>query len=626
MSGCSNYAENLWKKGKCSNCFRSKDQHNVGTKDGVLQNGETALSKPYHEGLKNRTSQTNGHSSNKGQTASKVSVDGREFILRKSSNSGNICETRDIETKGALPSYQTTRSNASNSPILKQDIDDFESIDKPKPIPRCKPRSSSKNSSFDDDIFEDSTPAKSVNGTTNKAIKSNISSPDIHSGNSSKSYSKQIKSDRKFSSKDDDISTMEGEPKEEPISSNNAKDMQAKDLGPTVSVGNDGEYMPMKNNVCQDINLNDSQDVRVESIKISSPNSCKRDDKSDAVKNKNDFIDNTNKQQGSGERYNNISEISSSPSNLASEAKNRKESSNSEPYYENQSSVEKDRTNSTSSEKSLSKYPINITSPSDRPESIAFKVQVDIEEIRASSIFEDIIIESSGSSSQSSQSTSTGDVSSETTANAQYMSTITESSTSKDQSMRRHSNPDVTKLVEGPEYTNSSVKPQTKPYKVVDISGVVLVHENGGDNSDTPPLPPKEKDRQKETSGPDHYYYEPPDDIVPDYKKLTPLNTEPPPPPVIVKKDGQGATVPASLKSMPVPRPRSSYSSSTLPRPLPRTAKPGLDVKEHTIRPVSQGGLYCYVVCLPWLIGEMKHNGMKDMKKGCTISPSASLH
>lgn len=597
MSGCSNYAENLWKKGKCSNCFRPKDQHNIATKDEVRHNGEKSWSKTSVDASKKLTPKSNGLSTDRRQESTKVGDDGREFMLRNKSNSGKIFGATDIvSTKTAFPTNQTSRQNGSSdkeSASFKKEIEELESTDKPRPIPRHRQRRSSKNSSFEEDLLkspcsDESSSAVSVTSfTVNGTTKSNITTTDIctvnKTGNSTNSHSKQINSGGKISTREKSLNTMEGESK-------------AENTKPCTTTGvakhSDGEYMPMNNNVCND---EITSERKVEPIKMTSPIPCKKDDSSEAIINKNDSLDKANKQ--GDERCKNIHIDSTSPIRLPSEAcplNAGKDTLNSEPFYENRSRVSSDRSSSTSSEKSLSK---KITSPSDRPESLAFKVQVDIDEIRSSSIFEDIIVESSGSSCNSSNSGSSYETSADNTSETQpTMSTTVDSPTNMNQvnSTLRRSNPDVTKLVEGPSYTNSSVKPQTKPYKVVDISTCMLVHENEGDISDIPPLPPKEKElnRQKETSGPDHYYYEPPDDILPDYKKLTPLNTEPPPPPVIVKKEGECSTVPASLKSMPIPRPRSqlpSYSSSTLPRPVPRTAKQGLDVKQQINRPVSQG-------------------------------------
>jgi len=609
MSGCSNYAENLWKKGKCSNCFRAKEQHKLESRDDGQNHGDTSWSKPTYVGSKKLTTHSNGHSRDREPTSKKNGDDGKEFMLKSKSHTGKILGTTasDLTNTPALPSLHATHQNgvSKGKPAsLRKEGEYIDSIDKPRPTPRHRQRSSSKNSSVDEDFLKSPTETPSA-GVTDFTLtgthKSNTTTTDISPinkpGNSADSHSKQLKSGGICPTRENGLKTMEGKERTKPT--NESADM--------AKLDNDVEYMPMNNNVCND--ENPSADRKVEPIKIASPNPNKQDDKNTDNKSLNTnsvSLDSKTNKQVSDERYNNIPISPTSPIKLSNQVNTRNDKAsdavNSEPFYENRSRVGSERSGSSSSEKSLCKP---VSTPSDRPDSIAFKVQIDIDEIRASSIFEDVIVEASGSScattssskSSSSNASDDYDTSADDQGTSQPEASTSESQTTKtqDNNSRRHSNPDVTDLLEQPSYTNSSVKPQTKPYKVVDISGCVIVPDSDADNANIPPLPPKEKElnRQKETSGPDHYYYEPPDDIVPDYKKLTPLNTEPPPPPVVVKKDGQGVTVPAALKSMPVPRPRSqvrsSYTSSTLPRPIPRATKSGLEVKELAHRPVSQG-------------------------------------
>lgn len=142
----------------------------------------------------------------------------------------------------------------------------------------------------------------------------------------------------------------------------------------------------------------------------------------------------------------------------------------------------------------------------------------------------------------------------------------------------RRSNPDIKEQIpEGPIYINAGVRPITKPYKVVDISTGLLV---SGDQDDTPPLPPKEKDLALESIP--HDYMEPPE--VPDKGGFTggfdnsrvrggrPDDvldpSESPPPISLPDKTG-------FVRRTPAPRPRSRISSQcgTLPKPVPRASK-----------------------------------------------------
>ncbi|XP_031551762.1 inactive tyrosine-protein kinase PEAK1-like isoform X2 [Actinia tenebrosa] len=648
MSGCSNYAENLWKKGKCSNCFRSKEQHFTGTKDVPHANGDSCLIKSNHEASKSPNIKTNGLPNSKRQTSSEVSVDGEEFIKRGTvKRAGIVYRAPGSEFSKRLSSYQATlrindssSSETQNTALSADNRGTTDSLDKPKPVYiSTRERTASKAS-------HDSEDDKNVRCSV-WSSESSITEPKTHlhdsknnvNNNANENFrcaasadlpkEKEISRNNKVEADDikqdqvnkRDVSVKESRQYENSSISQRKNTREEKNLNmdskSIESNGKDGEYMQMKNNVCRGMEDDNKTDVDA-TDKIQSTYTCESDDKTKRIINKSDSLTSANKQNGVISPNNIIKDVSDRPSNGPIEPRHinhtsssceTQETLNLEPHYENRRSIDSDGKDSLSSNSPVLERPFisSVLSTADRPESIAFKVQSDLGELRESSIFEDIVVEPSETSNNSDSSKASSSMPSSPVTDTK---TSTESQrnkstngngepfdshprTGKQQGTieRRHSNPDVTKLVEGPCYANADVKPKTKPYKVVDISAGIPVHCNEDEHADTPPLPPKEKElnRQKEDSIPDHYYCEPPDDIVPDYKKLTPQNKDPPP--IEIKKDPEKG-VPPLPKAGPVPRPRSQLPShsATLPRPVPRAVKVEVDIKDVTrgSRPVSQ--------------------------------------
>lgn len=653
MSGCSNYAENLWKKGKCSNCFRAKEQHLTnGTKDVFHSNGDSRLIKTNHEAPKSPIIKPKQLYDTERQTSSEDSGDGGEFIPRGTvKRAGKVYQAPGSVFSKRLSSYQATlrydspSGETQNTALLKDNKGTTDSLDKPKLVSSSTREITSFKTSQNSDedtnlrcsawssessITEPKTDLHDSKNNVNNAndIFRCAAGADLPKKESSRNKveSDDIKHDQ-VTKRDASVIKESREYQNSLISqrknSRKAKDftMDSKSI---ESNGKDGEYMQMKNNVCQGMEDDKKTDVDPND-KIQSSNTCESDDnQTKQIKNKNDLLTTSNKQNGVKSANNIITEDSNGPSKVTSDARHidhnssncdKQETLNLEPHYQNRRSIDSDgRESSTSSSPLLERPSIcSAMSPADRPESIAFKVQSDLGELRESSIFEDIVVEPGETSSNSDSSKASSSVCSSSMSSSTVIDTKTSTELQRNKSSnsngkpfdshlrpseqegtihRQHSNPDVTKLVDGPCYANADAKPMTKPYKVVDISAGVPVHCNENDHADTPPLPPKEKElnRQKEDSIPDHYYCEPPDDIVPDYKKLTPKNKTPPP--IEIKKDHENRA-PTLPKTGPVPRPRSQLPShsSTLPRPVPRAVKVEVDVRDFTrgSRPVSQG-------------------------------------
>ena len=144
-------------------------------------------------------------------------------------------------------------------------------------------------------------------------------------------------------------------------------------------------------------------------------------------------------------------------------------------------------------------------------------------------------------------------------------------------------------------YVNTTLKPFTKPYKVVDISTGVSVPTAEGQN-DVPPLPPKEKDKKDKTDEfKNHVYLEPseeapsiPEQGPPEEKKdmnVAKESTCASPPPTSASNSVTDKSV--AVRRAPAPRPRSRVPSQfgTLPKPAPRMSRilndaPNVDNKE----------------------------------------------
>ena len=135
----------------------------------------------------------------------------------------------------------------------------------------------------------------------------------------------------------------------------------------------------------------------------------------------------------------------------------------------------------------------------------------------------------------------------------------------------------------GPFYVNTTLKPITKPYKVVDISAGVAVPTTESP-SDAPPLPPKEKDLKKDRAEElNHIYLEPSDGTAAapeqnlknekDEKAISKvsasLNSS------FSKASGSVMDKSSAVRRAPAPRPRSRIPSQfgTLPKPAPRTSR-----------------------------------------------------
>ncbi|XP_068743915.1 inactive tyrosine-protein kinase PEAK1-like isoform X1 [Montipora capricornis] len=131
MSACDNFVEQLWRKGKCANCFQSREKH----ENKLELRDETTLS-----GRKSKEVLANPHSQNN-QT---FNTEKKAGTLKKENNAENTISEGASVIKTITP--LATRDNNSSSVITESNTSKTEQEIKfslgikPKPIPRPKPR------------------------------------------------------------------------------------------------------------------------------------------------------------------------------------------------------------------------------------------------------------------------------------------------------------------------------------------------------------------------------------------------------------------------------------------------------------------------------------------------------
>ena len=130
MSACDNFVENLWRKGKCANCFQSRERHQ---NDDKIQGDNSTVNIHDQEG---------GHSPiapNIEQVVNSVKrKDVKEGRSRQESANGikNIAPCAPTETdSNRSRSDSITRHTGKTDETPKLFV-----VNKPKPVPRSKPR------------------------------------------------------------------------------------------------------------------------------------------------------------------------------------------------------------------------------------------------------------------------------------------------------------------------------------------------------------------------------------------------------------------------------------------------------------------------------------------------------
>jgi len=163
---------------------------------------------------------------------------------------------------------------------------------------------------------------------------------------------------------------------------------------------------------------------------------------------------------------------------------------------------------------------------------------------------------------------------------------------------------------ETPAYVNTTLKPFTKPYRVVDISSGVSV-PTMEDQNDAPPLPPKEKDlRNDRAEVLNHVYLEPSEETkgIPDQDLandkidvVSAAKVRAASSPSLKQSSSNVTDNSPAVRRAPAPRPRSRVPSQfgTLPKPAPRTSRilndmpVKVDSKEQKVATPPVGKLYC---------------------------------
>ncbi|XP_032223435.1 uncharacterized protein LOC5522167 isoform X2 [Nematostella vectensis] len=641
MSSCGNYVENVWRKGKCANCFGSKLDHSTTqVKNGGARNTSSTDAQRATNGI-------NGYSKYENKTVKGLDDDGFDNpIIGKSTNATKGLKSGSISTSVSLD--ETGNSRRENTPDHKEDcLEDFKkdskSPERPKPAPKPRARGfSCGSSSSQEDILincgSSSSDCSRSNTTTPDVLEQNInngnlnawSSPDVetnHMKDSLNGLDSNVERSKGTHSSGDSQTISRGGASDQDSNgriiyntrhsdsvSNGSEtgkvtlnDLTTKRMN---EIEEDGGYVPMKNNVCEvnggrdketrlsaDENRPATDKISKQSLSVSLVDRSAEDalaENTEQDLGSQLYVNQGIKSDGSSEpligvETRGISDMSSVGSCSGDVIAN----DTMEPYYENQLSMESEKKESCSSASSLANGQLCVTTKGSGITLSSDDASVD----DTSPVFEGDNKELSGSSTSSSSSASSSDSSSNSNNSAQNEKSVLFSADEErraehqkrklDPEMvkKRQSNPDIKSAIEGPQYMNAKAKPVAKPYKVVDISSGVLYREDEVDQPEIPPLPPKERELNQiqEDEDKDHYYHEPPEDIVPDYKKLTPVLGKEPAPEFDIKKGRAG------LNNLPIPRPRSQLHVSTLPRPVPRakTAK-DLVAADQTVRPVSQ--------------------------------------
>ena len=142
MSACDNFVEQLWRKGKCVNCFQSRERHQNGdgSQDDTSSANRTANCRPKRVLIHPQSpSNRNVKAFHLEKTAKSLKDEnGREEYNREGANS--------VKTIAPCTAHATNDNTASRGGSIASDTSRTEQhsksfvVTKPKPVPRPKPR------------------------------------------------------------------------------------------------------------------------------------------------------------------------------------------------------------------------------------------------------------------------------------------------------------------------------------------------------------------------------------------------------------------------------------------------------------------------------------------------------
>lgn len=671
MSACDNFVENLWRKGKCANCFQSRERHQ---NDDKIQGDNSTVNIHDQEG---------GHSPiapNIEQVVNSVKrKDVKEGRSRQESANGikNIAPCAPTETdSNRSRSDSITRHTGKTDETPKLFV-----VNKPKPVPRSKPRPPSRvvdggnglispqqsSDAQSDSMHEDSLRKSHSNANSLESVEpytSVLSKPDhdtkVIQVLEESTNSTDIETVRETIEKEEavtdiqvstDLDSTDLDEGCEKILSNNEALVDSgnceKDLSELTFIDNDDSdgdgYVPMKSNVAlftaEPIRFNSMRkaDVKMEANYEAGHHSYEQeisDEEKIKATNGSDSEAHEERRNSSGvlEFRNPLCLISSKTRSKSVNSNSSEESggtcdklipnkitgkaSSTKPSYVNRpasttstdtassshdSGYENTRksTRSNSSNSCLDVIAPGVTGPVNTGNENSADLA------RMSQTKGDFVIESSGAScsswgSSTWDSCSASDFQENSCESVHVEKAVGRLDVSKPDSVVVTTQPKSENMTEADKgsgnashtYVNTTLKPFTKPYKVVDISSGVSVPTTEG-QSDVPPLPPKEKDLKKERTGElkSHVYLEPsgerqgipeqgpPDerkDVINNARESTCSSPAPNPAPnTTTDKNGV-------VRRAPAPRPRSRVPSQfgTLPKPAPRASRTPSDASK----------------------------------------------
>lgn len=707
MSACDNFVEQLWRKGKCANCFQSRERHQNGdqlftdTRSAVSSNfrPKRVLVHPQSPNTQNVKAMNVERTVNSFKVGNGQEENSREGV--KNIKTSGPCRTDNIKGRGDIACDKSKQEEVFESVV----------VTKPKPVPRPKPRQPSRVAECGkSEINRDESPQESKEVVSDSAQLENslgkshnrpqcnansfenselvLSILDHDLSESKGSYSKSnietvcetiIDEEVEVETEESiDMESIDGN--EDDIMSSNAaaedSSQRQKDLSELeIEADDDSDvdgYVPMKRNIVlftaesiqvhnihkADVvepNIKASHDLHRKTISDNETNklagTCdseingESENSSRILEFRNPLCLMTNEMENGDSQIDNgacdklnSNKISNKPNSAepfyvnrqASTSSSDTGSGNNDSGYENtRKSTRSDSTNSASDNATDVAANLNTEAANsvDRPPVFTERngdFAVDCSETSGSSW---------GSSTWDSCSTSdfqenscegllmekaSGRLLARNKADKPPSEVLTTQ-------LRNEQSPATDKgnVNAGHVYVNTTAKPFTKPYKVVDISTGVSFPTLESQN-DVPPLPPKEKNfkRDRVEEFKHHVYLEPsqeapsvPEQGPPDEKKDsvpvpkgTAFSSPSPSPSPNSATDMGGAN-----RRPPAPRPRSRVPSQfgTLPKPAPRMSKilndapkvENKDAMEEKVVPVLAVGKLCKLsfrkLCLP---------------------------
>ena len=695
MSSCDNFVEQLWRKGKCANCFQSREKHQNPTSTHVAGSATVNYKPIRATTLPRRQRNQNFKSSN----AEKANNLFKQEQVNEENGLGN--GVNDI--KPIAPSCTTFEDTQDRSAVNEagKTAQDFKPsvADKPKPVPRPRPRPSSRAVEFGcsvksrDESHQESS-ADVINGTIprEETLGNSHSGPQCNASPlenaedpvlSILDHDKESEETNKLNIEavceavahgKDAIDVQESKNNmERPdvnesdrVSSSNdtvvVNSIQTEtDVSPCKNVDGDEsdveEYVPMKSNIvlfgteslhnkphetdvldpnCE-INLDLREKASSDNRAINACGSQTEEENFSSVLEfsnplcviANDMGD-TNKlttQESSdcdklNDIHNKITSIKSSsaepfyvnrPSSSSSES--TVSSSHDSGYENTRKSTRSDSSHSASGNGN------DVSSHVLKPDEVSLAGKSVASSSRETNHC-DINTESSGTSNSSWGSSTWDSCSTSDFHENSSESMLTDKAARKLNAADSKPHSEVLAFHtaqslatgETPAYVNTTLKPFTKPYRVVDISSGVSVPTMENQN-DAPPLPPKEKDLRKDRAEVlNHVYLEPteetkgiPDQDLPyDKKDVVSVVKVSAVPSLSPKQSSINVTDNSpAMRRAPAPRPRSRVPSQfgTLPKPAPRISRilidtrVKVDTKEQKIASPPVGKLHD-VVCL----------------------------